>query len=133
MREKKWVDCPACGAKGSMQPRKNLSERFHPAGYPPLDIEGLDGQFCDACGDGFWSLKSEARMARLLAEHMAQHDSARVVASELASVQEAAEAMQITTQGVHKMMKEGRLRYAVAGGLRLPIRKALLEKAAAKG
>ena len=125
MREKKWTDCPACGAKKSVRAKKNLNERIHPAGHPPLDITGLDGQFCEICGEGFWSLKSERRIARLLAEHMARHDATRVVAAELASVQEAAKAMQVTVQGVHKMMDEGRLRYVFAGGSRLPIRKDL--------
>ena len=129
MREKKWVDCPGCGAKKSMHAKANLSERFNPAGYPPVDIFDLDGQFCDSCGEGFWSLKSERRIACLLAEHMAAHDGTRVVAAELASVKEAAEAMQVTVQGVHKMMDEGRLRYVVAGGSRLPIRKDVANRA----
>jgi hypothetical protein len=131
MREKKWVDCPACGSKERMRRRKELRERFHTSGYPPLDIPHLDGQFCESCGEGFWSLKSERLIARLLAEHMAEYDGARVVAAELASVQEAAKAMHITAQGIHKMMREGRLRYVVAGGSRLPIRKDVAEKAAA--
>ena len=132
MREKKWVDCPACGSKHSMQIKKNLIERFNPAGYSPLDIADLDGQFCKSCSEGFWSLKSERRISRLLAEHMAQQDAMRVVAAELVSVQEAANVMQMTVQGVHKMMNEGRLRYVMAGGSRLPIRKDLMEKAKAK-
>lgn len=129
MREKKWADCPACGAKNSMRIERGLSERFNPAGYTPVDISGLDGQFCQSCGEGFWSLKSERLIARRLAEHMALHDATRVVAAELASVQEAAKAMRMTVQGVHKMMDEGRLRYVVAGGSRLPIRKDLKDKA----
>ena len=129
MREKKWTDCPACGAKKSMRAQKNLTERFNPKGYPPLDIPGLDGQFCDKCGDGFLSLKSERLVARLLAEHMAQYDATRVVAAELASVQEAAKTLRVTVQGVHKMMDEGRLRYVIAGGSRLPIRKDIKERA----
>jgi hypothetical protein len=128
MREKQWIDCPACGAKKSMRMKRHLSERFNPAGYGPMDIAGLDGQFCDSCGEGFWSLKSERRIARLLAEHMARQDAARVVVAELASVQEAASVLHMSVQGVHKMMDEGRLRYVVAGGRRLPIRKSLPEK-----
>ena len=132
MREKKWIDCPSCGAKKSMRKKQRQKERINPAGYPPLDIAVLNGQFCASCDEGFWSLKSERRIAELLAEHMAQHDATRVVAAELASVQEAAKAMQVTVQGVHKMMKEGRLRYVVAGGTRLPIRKYIEKKAQAR-
>jgi len=132
MREKKWTDCPACGFKKSMRVVKGREERFNPPGYPPLDITGLAGQFCESCGEGFWSLESERRIARLLGEHMAEHDATRVVAAELASVQEAAKVMHVTVQGIHKMMNEGRLRYVVAGGSRLPIRKDLTEKARAR-
>ena len=132
MRKKNWVDCPACGAKKSMRHHTKQQERFNPPGYPPLDVSELDGQFCDSCGEGFWSPQSERRIGAELAEHMASYDANRVVAAELASVQEAAEAMDVTVQGIHKMMKEGRLRYVVAGGTRLPIRKDLLEKAKAR-
>ncbi len=116
-----------------MQVRKNLRERVHHPDYPPLDIEDLDGQFCAVCDDGFWSLKSERKIERLLAEHMAKHDSMRVVAAEIASVQEAADAMQITVQGVHKMMGEGRLRFVYAAGRRLPIRQDVVAKANRSG
>jgi hypothetical protein len=132
MREKIWIDCPACGAKGGMRRQKDLTERFNPKGYPPVDVHGLDGQFCDACGDGFWSLKSERLIARRLAEHMARHDATRVVAAELASVKEAAQALQMTVQGVHRMMDEGRLRYVFAGGSRLPIRRDVTARAGSK-
>jgi hypothetical protein len=132
MREKKWIDCPVCGATNSMRARKNLSERFVPSGYPPVDISGLDGRFCDECGEGFWSLQSERKIARLLGEHRARHDATRVVAAELASVREAAETLHVTVQGVHKMMAEGRLRYVVAGGSRLPIQEDVAERAKVK-
>ena len=122
MRERNWTDCPCCGAKGAMRRQSGRTERFNPAGYAPAEVGGLDGCFCSACGDGFWSLKSERRISATLAEHMAHQDSKRIVAAELASVKEAADVMQITVQGVHKMMKEGRLRYVLAAGHRLPIR-----------
>jgi YgiT-type zinc finger domain-containing protein len=122
MRERIWKNCPCCGAKGTMQRQAERTERFNPAGYAPVEVSGLDGCFCSACGDGFWSLKSERSISATLAEHMARQDSQRIVAAELASVKEAADAMQITVQGVHKMMKEGRLRYVLAAGHRLPIR-----------
>jgi len=129
MKEKVWYDCPACGSKGTMSKKKNLAERFLPSGYPPVDVDGLDGKFCEVCGEGFWSLKSERRIAAQLAEHMAEHDSGRVVAAELASVNGAAKRLRMTVQGVHKMMETGRLRYVMAGGRRLPIRRDLEEKA----
>jgi len=131
MREKKWVDCPVCGAKGSMRYVKGITERFNPPGYEPIEATGLDGSFCQECGDGFWSLKSKAATAKQLAENMAEQDSRRIVASEMVSVKEAAKVMHVTPQGIHKMMDEGRIHYVYAAGLRFPIRKDLTEKAAA--
>lgn len=122
MRERVWKDCPCCGAKGAMRRQSGRTERFNPAGYTPVEIHGLEGSFCASCGDGFWSLSAERRISAALAEHMAREDSQLIVAAELASVKEAADTMQITVQGVHKMMKEGRLRYVLAAGHRLPIR-----------
>ena len=129
MREKKWVDCPACGAKGSMARQTGRRGRFNPSGYSPLEITDLDGQFCRVCGEGFWSLRSERRIAQSIAEHKAAQDSKRIVASEIASVQEAARLLRMTSQGVHKMMEEGRLAYVIAAGHRFPIRKDLKTKA----
>ena len=129
MREKQWIDCPVCGAKGSMHKKTDQSERFNPPGYAPLSIDGLKGQFSENCGEGFWSLPSERRIIRLLAEHRAAEDETRVVAADLESVQVAAETLEMTVQGIHKMMREGRLRYVVAGGVRLPIRRDVAEKA----
>jgi len=74
MLEKNWVDCPVCGAKGNMRPLEGQRERFSPAGYPPIEISGLDGQFCEICGDGFWSQESERRIARLLSEKIGHPD-----------------------------------------------------------
>ena len=51
----------------TMRSKKAMPERFIPDGYPPLGIHELDGQFCELCGDGFWSLKSERRIGHLLA------------------------------------------------------------------
>jgi hypothetical protein len=133
MREKKWMDCPVCGAKKSMRTKKIPYERIIPSGYPPLEISGLEGQFCDSCGEGFWSQKSERLITRLLGEHKARYDATRVVAAELASVQEAAKAMDVTVQGIHKMMDEGRLRYVFAGNSRFPIRRDLEEKSKSRG
>lgn len=132
MREKKWKDCPVCGAKGSMRVKKGLTERLIVKGYPPVDIKNLDGQFCEECGDGFWSLKSDRELNRQVAGHMANYDAARIVAAELASVKEAAKELHVTVQGIHKMMNEGRLRYVVAGDTRLPIRKYVNEKTGIK-
>ena len=122
MHEKKWTDCPVCGAKASMRACKRVSQEFTRPGYAPITVTGLDGQFCDTCGDGFWSLKSERTIAGILSEEMARQDAARVVAADLTSVREAAAILRVTPQAIHKMMKTGRLRSVYAGDVRLPLR-----------
>ena len=77
---------------------------------------GMEGR---RCGDR--PGRERCLFAWIWVSTMAQHDARRVVAAELASVQEAAKVMHVTVQGIHKMMNEGRLRYVVAGGSRLPI------------
>ena len=131
MREKNWIDCPVCGAKGTMRIQSNRSRRLAPRGYSPVQIKGLEGQFCKVCRDGFWSRASERAISRQLGEHMAREDAARTVVADLASVQEAGQLLGISVQAVHKMMEDGRLRFVRAAGLRLPIRKDVVEKAKA--
>ena len=113
-----------------MKTRRGLTESFRLAGYPPPEkLTGLDGQFCTKCGDGFWSIASERKIARHLAKHMALHDSSRVFAADLASIQEAAKHLRVSAQGVHKMIEDGRLRSVMVAGKRLPIRTDVMKKA----
>ena len=115
-----------------MRPQKELTERIVLSGYPPIQIDGLEGQFCDCCGEGFWSRASERRITRLLTQHRAVEDSKRVVAADLASVREAAALLHISVQGVHKMMNDGRLPFVLAGDRKMPIRKDLTQCAREK-
>ena len=129
MREKQWIDCPICGNKNSMEKRSGISKSFALAGYPRTGkVTGLDGQFCAKCGEGFWSVASERKIARHVAEHRARHDAARVVAADLASVRETAKLLLVSAQGVHKMMEEGRLRSVLVADKRLPIRADVMQK-----
>ena len=128
MQKKAWSDCPVCGSKGTMRREKRAEKRMRPRGYPPVDIDDLEGQFCKVCGDGFWSPRSQRKITDTLAEHCARYDSERVVAAELLSVKDAAQQLEMTVQGIHKMMKEGRLRFVYAGNMRLPLRKEVEER-----
>jgi len=132
MRDKKWVDCPVCGAKMTMRKETRTYEKYKILGYPPVTLRDIDGQFCSKCGDGFWSQRSKRKISHEIAEHRAKIDATRVVVADLSSVQEAAKAMSITVQGVHKMMDQGRLRFVVAGGRRLPIKEDLAKRAKIK-
>ncbi len=120
MKEKKWVDCPACGSKGTMNQRDGITKTFRHAGYVPIRIDGLDGRFCTACKDGFYSISSTRRINSILAEEKAKQDSSRVVASELLDVDHVVRRLAVTRQRVHKMMDEGKLHYVYVGTSRFP-------------
>jgi excisionase family DNA binding protein len=108
-----------------MKHKAGMTERFRPREYKPIQVVDLDGCFCEACGEGFWSARSERKISATLSIRMAEQDSRRVVAAEVISVQDAAKILGVTEQGAHKMMKEGRLRYVIVAGRRYPIRKFL--------
>jgi len=122
MKEKIWIDCPSCGSKGSMKPKKNLSETYSPEGYTSIIIKNLDGQFCNICGDGFYSLKSEKIIKATMAEEKARQDSGRTVASELIEIDTMASLLSVSRQRVHQMMDEGKIRYVFVGKLRFPVK-----------
>jgi YgiT-type zinc finger domain-containing protein len=124
MKEKKWIDCPSCGSKGSMKTKKNLCETYSIKGYAPITIDHLDGQFCTVCGEGFYSIASEKLIKATVADEKAKQDSGRTVASELIEVDTMAHLLSISRQRVHQMMDEGKIQYVYVGKLRFPVKNA---------
>ncbi len=120
MKEKIWVDCPACGSSGTMVYKKNISETFRHTDYKPVTISGLDGYFCSVCGDGIYSSKSRNRIDCLLADEKARQDSTRTLASELTMVDTIAKKLSVSRQRVHQMMDEGKLSYVYIENMRIP-------------
>lgn len=123
MKEKKWVDCPVCGARGAMKYKKNVSETYRHKNYKPITVNNLDGQFCDKCNDGFFSIRSMRRIDSILAEEKARQDSSRVCASDLLEIDTVKQMLNVTRQRVHQMMSEGKLHYVFVGGSRYPTKK----------
>ncbi len=68
MKEKRWIDCPLCGSKGTMEYKKNISEKYCHNDCKPITIDHLDGQFCTVCKDGFFSIKSMKKINSTLAD-----------------------------------------------------------------
>lgn len=122
MRDKKWVDCPACGSKGSMEFRTDVTETRTPKGYPAVEIRGLKGYFCNVCGDGVWLRESENRIAAEVMAFKAREDAKVVPAADLMSVSNAARLLGVTPSRVHQMMDRGDVRYVFVDGLRFPVR-----------
>ena len=109
-----------------MKSKKNLSETYLPQGYTAITIKNLDCQFCNICGDGFYSLKSEKIIKATMAEEKARQDSGRTVASELIEIETMASLLSISRQRVHQMMDEGKIRYVFVGKLRFPVKETTL-------
>lgn len=124
MREKKWVDCPVCGAKGAMKHKVKIMESIKPMGYEPIMIGPLDGQFCTVCGEGFYSRAAMRIRTKQLAEAKAKQDSKKIAVADITDVDSVVKVMKVTRQRVHKMMDEGKIPYVYLGNgsLRLPIK-----------
>jgi YgiT-type zinc finger domain-containing protein len=125
MRDKKWVDCPACGSKGSMEFRTDVTEVRAPKGYPSVKIKGLKGYFCKVCGDGVWLRESENKIAAEVMALKAREDAKVIPAGELVSVANAAKVIGVTPSRIHQMMDRGDVRYVFVDGLRFPVRRDL--------
>jgi YgiT-type zinc finger domain-containing protein len=122
MKEKIWKDCPSCGSKDSMKFKKNLKKKFNYLQYGSILIEKLDGYECSNCKDVIFTKKSQSLINSKVAELKAKVDSDRIVASQLASVDEVAKKFKVSRQAVHKMMNTGRIRYVFVGDIRLPLK-----------
>ena len=49
MKDKKWTDCPSCGAKGSMTLKKGIKEIYQVKNYGTVVISDLSGYECSKC------------------------------------------------------------------------------------
>jgi YgiT-type zinc finger domain-containing protein len=123
MKEKKWIDCPSCGSKGSMKLKNNVSETYRNPGYGPITVKQLDGYFCAVCGEGIYTIKSNKKIVSTLADEKARQDSKRIVASEILDVESVAKTLAVTRQRIHQMMDEGKISYVYVGKYRFPVRR----------
>lgn len=124
MKQKKWIDCPSCGARGSMKYRKNLSETYRNPDYELITVNYLDGYFCDVCNEGIFTIKSNRKIVASIADEKARQDSKRVVASSILDVDTVAKTLSVSRQRVHQMMTEGKLSYVYVGKNRFPVKTA---------
>ena len=122
MKEKRWIDCPICGAKTTMKHRSGISEKIKREGYKPFVIGDLEGQFCTKCGEGFLSIKSKKSFYAQYYEEIAKQDSEKTLVSEVMEVKELADILGVTKQRVHQMMQEGKVPSVFFGKNRMPKR-----------
>ena len=66
------MDCSLCGAKESVEYKKNLTEAFDNKKDPAITLSFLDGYFCKECNEGFWSEWSERRINKAIKKALEQ-------------------------------------------------------------
>jgi YgiT-type zinc finger domain-containing protein len=131
MREKKWKDCPVCGAKDTMKKKSGITETVTPKGYEKITIKNLDGQFCEKCGEGFWSIKSNRKVNSVIAEGMALQDSKKTLVCDVIDHAQVAKELGVTRARVGQMIAEGKLKYVFIGANTF-VKKPILTKTTTK-
>lgn len=127
MKQKEWKNCPACGAKGSMNLKKYLRKRFDSKSYPSIQIGPVSLFECKQCHDGIYTLESSNLIEAKLSEHKARHDAKTTVIEEVMHVSEASKVLKMTRQGIIQLMKRGKIPYVFFGKSRVPKRQAVLQ------
>lgn len=129
MKQKKWTDCPSCGAKGSMNFKKYRNKLFVSKKYPSIKIGPVSEYVCKKCGDGLYTIKSSNLIEAKLAEHRAYHEAKTTMVAEVIHVADASKVLRMSRQGVIQLMKRGKLPYVFLGKSRLPKRNAVIHYA----
>ncbi|EKO51669.1 hypothetical protein LEP1GSC132_0304 [Leptospira kirschneri str. 200803703] len=123
MKDKKWIDCPSCGAEESMVFKSDVTENYSIKDYGSIKITRLDGYFCKVCKDGIFTRRSQNHINSVIAEFKAKKDAEVTVAADLISVDQMAKRLKLSRQSIHKMMNDGKIRYVFVGDIRLPLKK----------
>ncbi len=131
MKQKKWKDCPTCGALGSMQFKTHRKKIFESKKMPDLKVGPLSEYVCSKCHDGIYTISSSNLIEAKLAEHQAHHEAQSTMLAEVLPVSEACHILNMTRQGVIQLMKRGKLSYVFFGKMRVPKREAVLQYQAA--
>lgn len=126
MKEKKWKDCPCCGAQDTMILKENLNDKYRFRDYPPLKLHSISGYQCRRCGEVVLTRQSSREIDAKVMAHKASHDAKKVTAARLMLISTAAAILHLTHQAIHKMMREGRLAYVFIDDLRFPLRAAVM-------
>lgn len=66
---KAWANCPTCGAQGTMNFKTDVMETRTSKGGASVEIPGLEGFFCEVCGDGILSDDSEKKITAEIEAH----------------------------------------------------------------
>ena len=125
MKQKRWKNCPSCGANGSMTLKRKISELFRPKGLKPIEVEGLEAYVCGCCKESLLTIAARNRVQVVLAEEMARQRAKRTYVKDVLTVPEAQEQLKVSRQGLHKMMRFGRLQSVILGDKMYPTRKSV--------
>ena len=125
MKDRKWSDCPSCGANGSMTLKKGMKEIYQVKNYGTITVSNLSGYECAKCKERIFQIKSSNKINSAIVDLKAKKDSDKIVASQLVPVEEFMKKFGKTRQRIHQMMEEGKIQYAYVGNLRFPLRSEL--------
>jgi YgiT-type zinc finger domain-containing protein len=125
MKNKKWTDCPSCGAKGSMKLKKGIKEIYQVKNYGTIPISDLSGYECSKCNERIYLIKSSNKINSAITDLKAKKDSDIIVASQLVLVEEFMKKLGKSRQRIHQMMEEGKIQYVYIGNLKFPLRSEL--------
>lgn len=73
MEEIRGKDCPLCGSKNTVVYETGRTATFKSKKYPTLVVEDVDGHFCSACKDGFYSKESTEKIGNKMREVAKQY------------------------------------------------------------
>ena len=57
MKDRKWSDCPSCGANGSMTLKKGMKEIYQVKNYGTITVSNLSGYECAKCKERIFLIK----------------------------------------------------------------------------
>ncbi len=126
-KDKKWIDCPVCGASGSMVLEKNRTFESNIKDLGTLKVTKLFGYFCKECNDGIYHISSENKIEEAYMRLKAQVDSTKVKVNEVVSIKNIMEVLEKSRQEVYRMMKTGILPYVLVAGEIHPYKKTVEE------
>lgn len=132
MKQKKWKDCPACGAKDSMRLKKFRSRSFGFKSFPAIKIGPISEYVCGKCGDGIYTIKSGNLIEARLTEYRARCEAKTTVVADVLNVVDASRMLHMTRQGVINLMKRGKLPYVFFGRMRIPKRESVIKYSLAR-
>ena len=91
--------------------------------FEPFEVTGLDGYFCNICGDGIHTTKSSNKINAAMVHSLAPVRAKDTLFCNLTTPEEMAKALGISSPRISFMIEKGMISYAMLdSGFKLPLR-----------